>query len=115
MRGLNNHLKRKKLFREVRKERYDLFALQEIYCEDNLEQKDRWEVEWGGKIYYDCGASNARGVCILVSTRFDGKIEKVTTNHDGWVVGVELCIDGENFLVVNIYANQDNQDLCEPR
>ena len=110
VRGLNNRLKRKRLFRELHVGRYDIIMLQECYsCP---ETECIWSSEWGGKTVFAHGDKKAHGVCILFSNRCNGIISNVTTSNDGRYIIVDICIENKMYTVVNVYApNNDSPEF----
>ena len=65
--------------------------------------------EWGGKIWFDHGESNARGVCILARRGLDIHVHKISKSQNGrWLIA-SIKVDDRNILLCNIYApNEDN-------
>ena len=59
VRGLNNKIKRKRLFHQIRLNKYDIFLIQETFCTGENERL--WRTEWGGKAHFANGVNNARG------------------------------------------------------
>ena len=110
--GLNNRIKRKKLFRQIQVRKMDIFFLQETYSTD--ETVRTWATEWGGKIYYSHGVSNARGVAILIGNRFVGEVLEVIRDTEGQFLILKCKIDDMLFGIMNGYApNQDKPEFFE--
>ena len=64
--GLNKSIKRRKLFRWLHLNRFDIiyiFFLQETYSDPSLE--DVWRAEWGGEILFAHGSKHSKGVMII--------------------------------------------------
>ena len=84
--------------------------LQETHSSSNLEQI--WQAEWGGDIIHNHGASNARGVAVLIRKGFDCKITKTFKDLDGRILIFETIIDNMTFTIANCYApNSDDPDF----
>ena len=60
VRGINKAIKRRKLFRYLHNNKFDVVYLQETYCSKGLE--DVWRNEWGGKGLYAHGSNHSRSV-----------------------------------------------------
>ena len=97
IRGLNKSIKRRKLFRWLHLNRFDIIFLQETYSDASLE--DVWRAEWGGEILFAHGSKHSKGVMILFKPSLNVDILEITVDKNG------------RFLVANININQD--DLCE--
>ena len=90
MRGLGDETKRRGVFEYCRK-RADLILLQETHCTKN--QENRWCTEWGGKIIFSNGESNARGVAMLINKGIDMKILKTVRDDDGRLLICEIRVE----------------------
>ena len=111
VRGLRNEKKRRIIFKYVR-ERADLILLQETHSDKKTEKI--WESEWGGKILFNHGDTDSRGVCVLFSKKFKGKILKTQRDSEGRFIKVLLKIDNMDFVVVNVYGpNKDRPSFIQ--
>ena len=102
VRGLNNRLKRKSLYKMIYKERFDLMFCQEMYVTES--NKGIWETEWGGKLVTSCGDSNARGVGIFISNRCYITNINTVIDTEGRFIIMSCTIDEREWLFVNVYA-----------
>ena len=111
VRGLNNHIKRKRLFQECWKSKYNVIMLQETYITSATAHL--WQNEWGGRLYFNEGDSNARGVCTLVKNNLSITSQVDFVDREGRILGVKLVMaDGSQVMVCNIYApNNDNPEF----
>ena len=91
--GLGETFKRRKIFRSLHEESIDIAFLQETHFKKSKEKVYR--SEWGGRIIFDHGEGNARGVAILFRRGLDLTMIKVTQSYIGrWlIVSIKL---GEN-------------------
>ena len=107
-RGLNQFMKRRKLFRNMRKHKADIVLLQEIYGIQKTNAM--WESEWGmRKTIFANGSSNSRGVCVLFSKRVGNKVDEVIRDINGRYIICKLSVGGYSYAIANIYApNSDN-------
>ena len=64
VRGIRSRDKRLKIFDWIKvKHKADIVCLQETHS--TLADEKLWEDDWGGKIAFNHGESNSRGVCAL--------------------------------------------------
>ena len=68
VRGLRNYEKRKSVIYFL-KQKADVICLQETHSEKDDEQ--RWEIEFGGDIYWSHGTTASKGVAILIKRGTD--------------------------------------------
>lgn len=105
VRGLSNLKKRKTIFTFCKKQKCDVIFLQETHSTKNVEET--WKKEWGGKIIYSHGASNARGAMILLRNSLDLEIEKTITDSSGRLVILRCSHEDKPLTLVNVYAPND--------
>ena len=65
--GLNNGLKRRKVFRYLKSQKADLCLLQETYGSKNNDFI--WQSEWGNKCLFAHGTNRSCGVAMLFSKK----------------------------------------------
>ena len=63
VRGINEYNKCRNIFYYLHKKSPDIVMMQETHS--TKEQENRWSTEWGNKIYFSHGESNAQGVVIM--------------------------------------------------
>ena len=121
MRGLADKVKRTAIFNRYR-EKSDILCLQETHSDKSIE--NLWRNEWGGRILFSHGKSNARGVCILFNKNFYCNINNISYDFDGRVVCCEISWPDyqDPITICNVYGpNRDtpafydalNQRLCD--
>ena len=99
VRGLRSFHKRKNLFLELKKNRYDVICLQETYITESESDKSRRE--WGGELVFSQGTAHSCGQIILL-----GKSLLVEEKYK-WssrIIGVKVRVNDYEILVVNAYA-----------
>ena len=106
MRGLNDNFKRRKIFRYLHEKRVDIALVQETHSTKNVEKI--WKNEWGGKIYFDHGESNARGVAILMGNNIPVEIKKCMGSQTGPFLILEAVIKETKAILANIYGPNSN-------
>ena len=106
VRGLGDYTKRRSIFNHYR-DRCKILLLQETHsC---VEKETQWRNEWGGRILFSHGDTNARGVAILFHKQFFCNILSYSSDKQGRYVMAKLEIDGETICLTNIYApNKDS-------
>ena len=107
VRGLRNRKKRLELFKWIRKNKYDLVALQETY----ILQTDinNWTRQWNGKLYATPCTTHSMGNVILMSKHFDvSEVEYTVINSRLQVLS--FSAKDETFNVINCYGPCDDAD-----
>ena len=67
VRGLNNKLKRRALFKYLRRHKVDIACLQETFIKfETIHDITR---EWRGQVFHRHGTSRSNGLLILIGTR----------------------------------------------
>lgn len=102
IRGMNEKLKRLAIFNWIKNKKMDIFMLQECYCME--ETRSKWEQEWGGKCLFSHGSKHSKGTIILFRPCLDVNILSTTIDTTGRYIITRVEIQGENFVLANIYA-----------
>ena len=102
-RGINGLLKRKRLFRQIRMQKFGIFFIQEVHSTDETELL--WANEWGAKAIFSNGDSNARGVAILIDNKVGASIQDIWRDGEGRCLIITALIDGQLFCLANVYAH----------
>ena len=106
VRGLRDELKRRAIFNYYRT-RANIICLQETHSECRDEK--RWVAEWSGDILFAHGASNSRGVCVLLQKGMGKLVSDVKTDEAGRKIKFNILINNVMLCICNIYApNTDN-------
>ena len=93
-RGISNYGKSRTIFTWCRKQKADVISLQETHSTEKNETQ--WKKEWGAPFYCSHGASNARGVGILIRNNFDCVVEQKEANTHG------------RFLILKVLLKETN-------
>ena len=110
VRGIAQASKRRQFFKQFHENEYDVVFLQETHSKRNTEHY--WRAEWGGKVVFSHGESNARGVAILFAKNLEITKCKSERSEDGRYLIVQVTINGFEFLLCNVYApNEDQPDF----
>lgn len=102
IRGLNEVKKRRVVFDWINKQKMDIMFLQETHS--SVAQERYWRGEWGGELYFSHGATNSRGVAILVSKKSTVNVDDYHCSSDGRLVIVKVKQNDKFMYLVNIYV-----------
>ena len=110
IRGLNKSIKRRKLFRWLHLNRFDIIFLQETYGDPSLE--DVWRAQWGGEILFAHGFKHSKGVMILFKPSLNVDFLEILVDKNGRFLVANININQDDLCLVNIYApNDQNQQV----
>ena len=112
VKGLRDYKKRRKIFNYAKKQttRNGIVFFQETHSSREIENV--WANQWGGKVIYSHGSNDSRGVLIAFREGLDIKIENEMKDTNGRVIILKACIQGSDFLLINIYnANVEKEQL----
>ena len=103
VRGLGKPKKRISIFRWLKQSKSDIIFLQETHTVSKV--VNTYKSEWNGPMYCSHGSSNSKGVAILLNKNFDASlVDTIHNSADGRILILELCIQGTNFKLINLYA-----------
>ena len=93
-----------------------IIFLQETHSTNKCEQI--WQNEWGGRIYFAHGSSEARGVCIMFDNSIDFKVLNTIADTEGRYLILDVTLDSKRITLANIYGPNDDkpdffQKVCE--
>ena len=109
-RGLGNHVKRKRVYRYLKRFKSDVCFLQETHCDSKKEQV--WSSEWGNKCIYSHGTTQARGVGILLNKKCAHAVDEIRRDIVGRYVMCKVLLNNYSYCLVNIYApNEDSPEF----
>ena len=107
--GLNNLMKRRKLFRLMKTKMANIVFIQEVHgC---AKTNSLWSSEWDNRILFANGSSNSGGVAILFNKSTTGCIQEVVRDINSWYLMCKWVVEGHSYCLVNIYA--PNEDCPE--
>ena len=102
VRGLQDNMKRKKVFQYLKKFSPDICMLQETHCKKEIEMI--WHSEWGNRIEFSNGTSAARGVATLFSKKLAKSVVEINRDMEGRMLHCKVKIDDQIYGITNIYA-----------
>lgn len=105
--GMRNDNKRREIFNYLKHFNSHIILLQETHSV--LEDERVWNNEWGNKIIFNHGTSNARGVAVLIDRNCPVRVETFRTDLEGRYLIIDMKLDSFKFVLVNVYGpNEDN-------
>ena len=108
-RGLGDGKKRRAVFQWLRKYHNGIILLQETHS--TIASESTWLREWGGKIVFNHGTSNSKGVAILFSKNIDIKLNECISDDSGRLLIVDIETDDWHMVLANVYApTKDHED-----
>ena len=99
--GLRNPKKLRTLFRQFKKNRFDIIALQETYL--LLEDRLMIEREWEGPFHLTEGTKHSKGLLTLFSNYFKEDDLKCTFVNERIILST-VCFDDNPLIIGNIYG-----------
>ena len=109
-RGLGNKCKRQIIYKYIRDGNFDIACIQETHSTKDIE--NLWLMEWGGRIIFSHGTSNARGSAIFINKRLENNVKIVVNHQYGRFNIIYLHIFDFECLLCNIYGlNVDDESL----
>ena len=109
VRGIRNKKKRRALFNQFKKGKYDIICLQETHLGKNY--KDKISSEWGNNFHVVDGTANSKGMLTLFSNAINVEDTKAVVEKDRCIVSL-LTIDKVKLAVVNVYSPCTPVDKC---
>ena len=105
--GLRSNLKRKSVFKYLKKYRYDIICLQETFVKDS--DIEQWSKEWKGGLFHCSGTSHSKGQVILTHQKVDISGVKVEISQDP-IIAISFIHNGEAYVVVNVYGPNEDRE-----
>ena len=102
VRGLGNFSKRREIFHYLHTKDFNVIHLQETHSVKYMEKL--WKSQWGSRIYFSHGQSNARGTAILVKRNVNVIVHNVFTDLDGRMIILDITHGKSRISLANIYA-----------
>ena len=90
VRGLRNQIKRRAIFTYLKRQKADIYCLQETYSNE-LDEKI-WQAEWGGKVVFSHGSQHRRGVCMLLKPNSLLSLTNSRADSDGRYIIAEFAV-----------------------
>ena len=96
VRGLGNYTKRREVFHYLHTKQIDIAFLQETHSCSKTEHL--WSNQWGSKIRFSHGKSDARGVAIMFNRNLNVQIHNIITDIEGRYVLTHVSLYKSGFL-----------------
>ena len=104
---LSDNLKRIAVFSKLKKKTNGIIMLQETHSTPEMEQ--RWQNDWRNKqMYFSHGASNSKGVAIIITNNYDANIVNIRRDTNGRMILLDIERNGTIYTVGNIYTPTRN-------
>ena len=109
-RGLRNGLKWRKIFRYIKRQNADICMLQESHATKDIE--NLWSAEWGNKIIYANGSSQAGGSMLLLNRKIANCLKEINRDMNGRYIVTKLEINEYSYCIASLYApNNDDPEF----
>ena len=107
VRGLRDNIKRRETLNWLKKYNIQVALLQETHTDKKIEHL--WQAEWGGKVYFSHGTTQARGTAIFIDKDLDFKVLEV--NEGRWLI-IRANLNSQRVTIMNVYApNSDTPEF----
>ena len=107
VRGLRDTVKRRQFYLYLKDKDIDIAFVQETHC--TVKDQNIWQNQWGSNILFSNGNSNARGVMILFKRNLDYQVLNCIKDDEGrFLIGL-IEHNGQNILLLNNYAPNNDQ------
>lgn len=107
--GINIPAKRRIIFDKIRNSKAHVTFVQESHSADNT--ASLWEAEWGGKIFFNHGLPNSRGVAIFFDRNFNPTIVNEKRDGNGRILAMDLEWGAETLTLASLYAPTQDKPL----
>ena len=109
-RGMQDFVKRRKIFHYMRSIDSDIILLQETHSSINDEKF--WKNQWGEHAWFCSHSSNSRGVAILIRNSVAPTLQSLYVDPNGRFLIILILINDLPLVIVNVYApNNDDPDF----
>lgn len=114
--GIREGFKRRQIFRYLHEKKLDVVCLQETHCTHDVEKV--WKTEWGGRIIFNNGTSQSKGVCVLFKKKLNVQVHFIHGDSEGRFLVLDVSLNNKKYTLTTIYApNMDSplffQELIE--
>ena len=111
VRGMREVVKRKRIFKYLKKYDADICLLQETHCKDKNEEH-LWGNEWGNKVIFSNGTTQSKGVTILFNKKSANTVRCIERDMEGRFLSCIIKIGEYTYRIINMYGpNEDNTEL----
>ena len=112
-RGLQDHKKRKDVFKYLRERKASIFCIQDTHFTEDDDKFIR--SQWGFEHYSSFGRRDSRGVSTLFNNNFEYKINKQTKDEYGNMIALSITVGNKLAItLINLYGrNRDSPAFYE--
>ena len=79
--------------------------LQETHSTPNDEKN--WRKQWRGNLFFSHGTGNSTGILMGFREGLDYSVNKVVKDNNGRILILDVEIQGNPYLIINLYADND--------
>ena len=109
-RGIQDHVKRRKVFHYLRSIESDIVFLQETHSSKSDEIF--WKQQWGEKAWFSSHTSNSRGVAILIRNHVSMVLNSSYCDTNGRYLIISASVNDVPLILVNLYGpNNDDPNF----
>lgn len=99
VRGLRSLHKRRNVFHEFKKNKYDVICMQETYITER--EGEQWKKEWGGELVFSPHTAHSCGQVILLRK---GLVLEEKYEWSTRMIGIKIRVNDMDIIVMNVYA-----------
>lgn len=103
VRGLQGGGKRQDIMYWLKKQKADVYCLQETHCGSENDVL-RWSRQWEGLSYWTCVSTRSCGVAILVRKNCPVVVSNIQKEKNGRLICIDVNIEGKKYRIINLYA-----------
>ena len=105
-RGIADNVKRQQIFYWLH--RPNIILLQETHSSCGRELV--WRTQWGATLLCSHGATNARGVAILIKNKVNFEIHEIISHEEGRYIILDITLEDKRITLANVYGpNEENE------
>ena len=109
-RGLQDFVKRRKIFHFLRNTDCEIILLQETHC--GKDDEKFWKSQWGEHCWFTNFSSNSRGVAILIRNSISVRMKSSFYDPQGRFLILNCFLNDIHLTILNIYApNNDDPNF----
>ena len=103
VRGLHDDVKRIENFKTLIRLKFDIIALQETHCTEQVFQT--WKKEWPGESSWTKGKADSAGVAFLFKENLEVKILDEDPDIHARILRISIQVKNQKFQLINIYGH----------
>ena len=105
---LREGVKRRWVFRYLKRQELDVCLLQETHGTKEVESI--WSNEWGNRVLYSNGTCQSQGVAILLGKKVSNNIRLVERDMEGCMLKCQIIYNEYTYNIINVYGPNCDDD-----